>query len=666
MKKSLLLFLVVIAAKTGIAQSWNPDTTINTPICTFSNATTKQNMVTVSDPNGAMWIAWEDARNNATTGTDIYCQKIFPDGSVAFDAAGILVCNATGTQSALTITSDGTGGCIIAWTDTRTTATTSNDVYAQRINSSGTAVWATNGVVVSNGTVTELAAVVERISSTEVLIAWRDARNDATLTTGQDYFFNKLSINDGSKVLASDVVLVSANNTQSNLRLLADGNGNAFAVWQDPRLATTNADIFVQKINNAGTVAWTANGINLTSAATFNQANAQIISDGAGGIIVTWDDNRTTNTDQDIYAQKIDADGNVLWTAGGVAVSAVASSNQRNPFIVSDGAGGAIITWQDLRTTSTTGNDIYAQKINSSGVVQWQANGVLICNATGSQPNSTSGFVILTDGAGGAIIIWDDARIGTSDIDVRAQRITSSGVTSWTTNGTGVAVKSGSNQRLPVAIADGSGGAIIAWQDGRTTANCEIYASRITSAGLLPVNFLSVSATAKQSSVVVEWSTASEFNNSNFVVERSIDGTNFSRLATIVAKGTASNYSYEDVSAAQGDNYYRIVSVDKDGSTQLSKTVVASLQSIANRSLQVYPNPVKSNVIVKLQGAYSGKLQLKVIDAKGALVTTISTSATELAASKSINLQALQNGVYAIQVVNANGDILTSKMMLKY
>ena len=60
----------------------------------------------------------------------------------------------------------------------------------------------------------------------------------------------------------------------------------------------------------------------------------------------------------------------------------IATGDQSSPTIVADGAGGSIITWYDLRSGSS---DIYAQRINAAGVVQWTANGVAICTATGEQ-----------------------------------------------------------------------------------------------------------------------------------------------------------------------------------------------------------------------------------------------------------------------------------------
>ncbi len=67
-----------------------------------------------------------------------------------------------------------------------------------------------------------------------------------------------------------------------------------------------------------------------------------------------------------------------------------ATGNQQVPTIVSDGSGGAIITWQDLR--NGTNNDIYAQHVNASGVVQWTANGDTVCTAANDQSVPTCFF----------------------------------------------------------------------------------------------------------------------------------------------------------------------------------------------------------------------------------------------------------------------------------
>src|SRR5207247_3245287 len=120
-------------------------------------------------------------------------------------------------------------------------------------------------------------------------------------------------------------------------------------------------------------------GVALCTAAN-DQYYPQITADGAGGAIVTWQDYRSGNLD--IYAQRVNAAGVPQWTADGVALC-TAANEQYNPTITADGAGGATVSWWDFR--SGTSYDIYAQRVNAAGVAQWTADGVALCTAANAQ-----------------------------------------------------------------------------------------------------------------------------------------------------------------------------------------------------------------------------------------------------------------------------------------
>ena len=96
-----------------------------------------------------------------------------------------------------------------------------------------------------------------------------------------------------------------------------------------------------------------------------------------------------------------------------------ATRDQFYPTIASDGAGGAIVTWHDYRSGGTS--DIYAQRIAAAGSVQWAVSGAALCTATGTQQYPT----IVSDGAGGAIVTWYDNRSG--NYDIYAQRVQANG-----------------------------------------------------------------------------------------------------------------------------------------------------------------------------------------------------------------------------------------------
>jgi hypothetical protein len=263
--------------------------------------------------------------------------------------------------------------------------------------------------------------------------------------------------------------LCTAYNSQNLPTAVSDGAGGAIITWYDWRNNTP--DIFVQRVNAFGVPQWTADGVALC-AFFGDQMNPTIVSDGAGGAIVTWYDGRGASFD--IYAQRVNAAGVPQWAANGVGVCTGISGNQMVPMIISDGAGGAIIAWQDARNGN---NDIFAQRVNSSGVSQWTANGVAVCVIANSQLNP----MLASDGASGAIVTWEDQRGGIWQ-NIWAQRVNAAGSPVWAANGVAICL-AGLGQGGPRIVADGIGGAIVAWNDFRSSPDYDIYAQRISSAG---------------------------------------------------------------------------------------------------------------------------------------------------------------------------------------
>ncbi|MHA1252569.1 MAG: hypothetical protein ACTSRP_21465 [Candidatus Helarchaeota archaeon] len=274
-------------------------------------------------------------------------------------------------------------------------------------------------------------------------------------------------------------------NSQSNLQVVATKDHFAAFCYLDLEyhggiIPYYVYRIVVQKINSLGDTLWGTNGIIINNG-SLELYPPQIVSDDAGGIIVTWAEERNSNVN--IYAQRIDANGNINWTQNGVVICN-ADDLQKNPKIVSDGDGGAIIVWEDYRNSQSTDCDIYAQKINSSGQIQWQNNGIPICTETGNQIN----LRICSDENGGAIIAWEDCRnYATSEIDIFAQRISSDGQAKWTNNGTPICTADNDQKNLDIC-PDDSKGAIIVWEDYRNTVSddCDLYAARINSYGITP------------------------------------------------------------------------------------------------------------------------------------------------------------------------------------
>jgi hypothetical protein len=361
--------------------------------------------------------------------------------------SGFPVCTAVHDQLPATLAPDGSGGAFITWSDYRTGVF--GDIYAQRLNAFGLPQWTANGVAVCTAADDQSAPVVVPDAGTGAIIVWYDKRNGVDT----DIYAQRLNASGVPQWTANGVTLCSAVGDQVYPDVIPDGSGGAIIVWEDHRAPGLDFNIYVQRVNASGVAQWTANGVAVCSAAN-NQTLPHLKSDGAGGAIMAWTDGR--NATLDIFAQRVNAAGLVQWIGNGVALCTEPTGGQYSVQLAADGAGGAVVVWQDDRNGFDS--DIFAQRVNASGAVLWDADGVAVCTAT----NFQSGPQIVADGSGGAIMAWIDVRDAGPD-DIYAQRVGASGQAQWKLHGIPIAV-TGGYQTNPVMASDGAGGAVLAWQ----------------------------------------------------------------------------------------------------------------------------------------------------------------------------------------------------------
>lgn len=376
------------------------------------------------------------------------------------------VCVQPYDQQDVHIVTDGNNVAIIMWLDFRNdVAQNSGDIFAQRIDRNGFNLWTANGAAICTHSADQAAPDLSESENSGAIIAWTDFRNG-----NRDIFAQKIDSLGNVQWGVDGIAVAVKPSSQQNVQVISDGAGGAIIVWEDS--ANGAFDIYAQRMSSTGAEMWTSGGVAICNM-PLGQINPKIFPDGAGGAVVVWQDFRNGN-DYNIYTQKINSAGVVQWAANGVAIATVAGT-QSNPKIRDDGSGGAIIVWQDKRSGFSF--DVYAQRINSAGTVQWTANGVVICNVTDNQ----SAIDMTNEGISGAIISWKDNRNFNNDI--YAQCINLSGVIQWTANG--VAIASGTAEQInPNAIGDGSGGAIIVWQDS-SAGNWDVKSQRISSSGTI-------------------------------------------------------------------------------------------------------------------------------------------------------------------------------------
>ncbi|MFZ1729073.1 MAG: choice-of-anchor D domain-containing protein [Bacteroidota bacterium] len=215
---------------------------------------------------------------------------------------------------------------------------------------------------------------------------------------------------------------------------------------------------------------WDSTGVPVCTADGW-QRNPRMVTDGADGAIIVWEDTRG-GSDPAIFAARLRSDGTIPVKKDGEEIAAP-RTGQRLAGIVSDGAGGAYIGWWNRAGNE---GDIFMQRIDGSCQPVWMQGSLTVCAAGGGQEWAE----MTSDGKGGVIIVWHDKR--GSDNDIYGQRIAASGAVLWKTDGVAVSTAAG-DQNYPQLAADQNGGAYIAWMDRRTED--DIYAQHVLADGKL-------------------------------------------------------------------------------------------------------------------------------------------------------------------------------------
>ncbi len=287
-------------------------------------------------------------------------------------------------------------------------------------------------------------------------------------------------------------------------QITSDGAGGAFVSWADQRdyfngTPIGRNDCYLQRVTVAGQIApgWPLDGLPVATGPG-DQGSGILIPDGSGGVLIVFGDTRLDFGD--LYLQRITAAGTVApgWPVTGVPIG-VGPGEQAVPVLVTDGAGGAFVSWQDgLDLPDTRAR--YTHVLGSGEIAPgWPSNGRLF--------EPTSAFVLrplmLATGNGGFLACWSVSEDALATARMLAQRFTSDGTAdpAWPAGGLTVCEQR-PNHRVPRErlVPDGAGGFYVIFADGRESGSMaqDLYAQHVAGNGTIapgwPADALPVSA----------------------------------------------------------------------------------------------------------------------------------------------------------------------------
>ena len=416
---------------------------------------------------GAIYV-WSDTKLGER---DLWAQKVDGAGNMVWGEP-VLIDGKPDRQEDPVITRTSDNNYVIAWIDF--SADLDGDVYAQKIDGEGNLLWQEGGVPVCTLAGMQIDLNMEPDNEGGVYIIWVDSRNPS-----KDLFGQRLSANGSPLWIVNGIPIANGLGDEMQNTMLPDGEGGMIIAYTHSYAG--NDDLYAKRFNANGTMVW--QNTLVISEAEGSQSDIRMAALNDGNFVFTWADKRSADTD--IYAQKINLAGDLLWGSYLIVYSDQngLARPQVNPRIVKTSDNGVIIVWEDFRL-DTQNPDLFAQKISASGIKQWSEQGIALCTAEFAQV----GPRLASDNNGGCFVVWDDLRNGNApNVDIYAQHLSASGNALWEANGKAICIAP--NEQSGSLIKVSNNIVFINWMDIRN-GSVGIYYQALTYEGtvLLAVN----------------------------------------------------------------------------------------------------------------------------------------------------------------------------------
>jgi len=452
----------LVGATPALAQ-WSSDPAASLIVSDIAGGNTQPKIVPA--PDGGFYVSWF----SDTGGFDIYLQRLDAGGNALWPHNGILVADRDyGFTYDYGLAVDADGNAFVAFNCCASGA--DEHIAVSKVNPDGTLAWGAGGIALSTAGEGVYNAYVTAASDGNVVVAWSADNGVRAQRLDQA---GDTSWADGGIELTQPAAA---------LKLLGDvepaENGNVIVSWSNQ--AGSARILTAQKLAAAdGAVLWGDNAVRV-----FGEGNLQagyyppFIADGAGGAV--FYDYDYAGGSFVPRVQHLDANGTALLGANGVVATTDTTMDHVGTSASYDAASGDIyVVWDD----NYTGDDfqdydgVSAQRIDAAGNLAWGDTGkVLVPPANSTDGTEAISQLIALPAPGGFLASWVTGAIPAADQPLTVAGLASTGDYLWTQQT--VAVKTLGYTGRAVAAVGSGGFAVYAWQDGDDDAGTSTIAAQ--------------------------------------------------------------------------------------------------------------------------------------------------------------------------------------------
>jgi len=398
----------------------------------------KWNGTTVSCDDGNLVCIWSDTRNGCS---GIFAQKMSPDGVLLWGEEGIQVNDAENVQDSPVAISVDNNFVIVAWKNFQNWD--NMEIRAQKIDANGNLLWDSEGILLGFYYDIEAKIFIVNDGTDGALIFWEDNSMNAPSIYGTHILADE-TIAPGWEVNGNQIIPSLYSLYYFNI--IADGFGGAVLSW------TYSNDLYMQRVDGSGNLLWGINGTILCDDA---QNYVTISTDNNGIYYFFWIDLRNY-PQRSIYMQKVDQNGNKLWIEDELIQQNSSLSRIKS---VMGNDGYPIICWKQSNQYYI---ELYAQKVDNQGNILWEPSGLPIC----INDNCWS-FNLISDNYEGCWFTWEMGIAIAPYYDIYIQHVNSNGSILLEENGMPIC-SAENYQGQPSINTSINDEIYISWEDWRT------------------------------------------------------------------------------------------------------------------------------------------------------------------------------------------------------